>query len=451
MNVIMIAKEPLSVKVFFVILYLMDKIKLKLSLGVAKGLMAVKRAAVSFFSYLSRGMFRKIAKGLVRFFVFPLFKVYLRLERRLTLPGSWFQYLADQKFLLSVILIFSLVLLASESKAYGINKYIGGQQSLLYNYLNLGEDSEFVEEGIDATFRNENVSNLPMGVTVPLASAPPSAIPTENIVGYNPDGTAIMAPVILPGISFGGRREIIKYVVQSGDTLSVLSQRFNITVDTVLVENKITVRTILRPGDVLSILPVSGVSHKVKKGDTLAKVAALYKADKQRIVDFNNLPDENLPMGQAIIIPEGRIPYTPPPVARPTQVVAGRPASLITLQRGMLWPTVSRRVSQYFKWRHPGIDIALPTGNPIYASEDGVVAKSGWNSGGYGYMILIDHENGMMTRYGHNSKLFVKAGDRVSKGDVIALIGSTGRSTGPHVHFEIYVNGTRVNPLYYVK
>ncbi|MEK9158720.1 MAG: hypothetical protein AAB673_01850, partial [Patescibacteria group bacterium] len=170
----MIAKEPLSVKVFFVILYLMDKIKLKLSLGVAKGLMAVKRAAVSFFSYLSRGMFRKIAKGLVRFFVFPLFKVYLRLERRLTLPGSWFQYLADQKFLLSVILIFSLVLLASESKAYGINKYIGGQQSLLYNYLNLGEDSEFVEEGIDATFRNENVSNLPMGVTVPLASAPPS-------------------------------------------------------------------------------------------------------------------------------------------------------------------------------------------------------------------------------------------------------------------------------------
>lgn len=419
----------------------------------AKGLMAAKRATTAFFSYLGRGMLKEIAKGLARFFIFPLFKVYLRLERRLTLPGSWFQYLAGQKFLLGLVLIFSLVLVTSESKAYGTNKYIGGQQSLLYNYLNLGEDSEYVEEGIDATFKNETINNLPTGVTVPLSSAPPSAIPTENIIGYNPDGTAIMAPMILPGISFGGRRETIKYAVQSGDNLIFLSQKFNITVDTILVENKITVRTVLRPGDVLSILPVSGVSHKVKKGDNLAKVAALYKADKQRIADFNNLPDENLPVGQTIIIPEGRIPYTPPATAaaRPAQVAGGRPTSLITLQRGMLWPTVSRRVSQYFKWRHPGIDIALPTGNPIYASDDGVVTKSGWNSGGYGYMILIDHENGIVTRYGHASKLFVKVGERVSKGDVIALIGSTGRSTGPHVHFEIYVNGVRVNPLYYVK
>ncbi len=447
----MIAKPPLSVKVFFVILTIMDKIKLKLSLGLARGLMAIKRATVSFFSYLGRGFLKETAKVLARFFIFPLFKVYLRLERQLTVPGSWFQYPAGQKFLLGIILIFSLVLVASESKAYGVNKYISGQQSLLYNYLNLGEDSEYIEEGIDSTFRNETAPNLPTGVTVPLSSAPPSAIPTENIVGFNPDGTALMAPVILPGISFGGRRETTKYVVQSGDTLGVLAQKFNITVGTILVENKITVRTILRPGDILSILPVSGISYKVKKGDTLIKVSALYKADKLKIVDFNNLPDENLPVGQIIIIPEGRIPYAPPPVARPTQVAAGRPASLITLQRGMLWPTVSRRVSQYFKWRHPGMDIALPTGNPIYAADDGVVTKSGWNSGGYGYMILIDHENGIMTRYGHASKLFVKTGERVSKGDVIALIGSTGRSTGPHLHFEIYVNGTRVNPLYYVK
>ena len=118
---------------------------------------------------------------------------------------------------------------------------------------------------------------------------------------------------------------------------------------------------------------------------------------------------------------------------------------------GMLWPATVRRITQYFNWRHRGIDIAGPTGTLIYAALDGMVEISGWNSGGYGYQIVLRHSNGMKTRYAHSSKLFVSVGQKVTKGEVIALMGSTGRSTGSHLHFEVVVGGVRVNPFLYVK
>lgn len=124
----------------------------------------------------------------------------------------------------------------------------------------------------------------------------------------------------------------------------------------------------------------------------------------------------------------------------------------------MIWPTAARRITQYFGHyrggsRHTGVDIAGPIGTAIYAADDGVVALSGWNSGGYGNMVLIDHGGGIYTRYGHASKLLVRAGDAVKRGDVIALIGSTGHSTGPHLHFEVMTGNphNRKNPLEYVR
>ena len=117
----------------------------------------------------------------------------------------------------------------------------------------------------------------------------------------------------------------------------------------------------------------------------------------------------------------------------------------------LLWPTSGHTITQYYGWQHTGVDIDGDYTSPIYAADDGVVEQAGWNSGGYGLMVFIQHPNGMETRYGHSSKLFVKAGDTVKKGEVIGMIGTTGRSTGTHLHFEVYVNGKRTNPLGYIK
>lgn len=99
---------------------------------------------------------------------------------------------------------------------------------------------------------------------------------------------------------------------------------------------------------------------------------------------------------------------------------------------------------------HTGIDIAVPTGTPVRAALPGVVTKATYNAGGYGYYVMIDHGNGMVTLYAHNSKLLVSVGDTVEAGDTVSLSGSTGRSTGPHLRFEVRVNGQRVNPRSYL-
>jgi murein DD-endopeptidase MepM/ murein hydrolase activator NlpD len=115
----------------------------------------------------------------------------------------------------------------------------------------------------------------------------------------------------------------------------------------------------------------------------------------------------------------------------------------------MAWPVNGRVTSEFGpRWGrlHKGIDIAAPTGTPVHASADGQVISSGWNSGGYGYMVMIDHGSGIVTLYAHNSGLAVSAGQQVTRGQVIAYAGSTGNSTGPHCHFEVRVNGTPQNP-----
>ncbi len=147
--------------------------------------------------------------------------------------------------------------------------------------------------------------------------------------------------------------------------------------------------------------------------------------------------------------------------------IAEKKAALEELKKGILnrreemsvtpsiWPTNGEVSSRYgLRWGgsefHPGIDIAAEMGTPVIATADGVVVDSGWNSGGYGYMVDIDHGNGIITRYAHNSQLAVTEGMQVKKGEVISYVGSTGFSTGPHLHYEVRVNGRTVNPENYL-
>lgn len=260
------------------------------------------------------------------------------------------------------------------------------------------------------------------------------------------------------------RTRVEEYTVAEGDTLGSIARQFGLRTETLLAANGLTARSILRIGQVLRILPMDGVIYKVKKGDTVSKIAKTYDSDVAKILETNGLSDETaLAAGTELVLPDGRLPAPPAPkqpqrIATNIKDIFVPPPSADRSSGGMIWPTAARRITQYFgHWRagarHTGVDIAGPIGTAIYAADDGVVAISGWNTGGYGNMVLIDHGGGLYTRYGHASKLLVKAGDTVKRGDVIALIGSTGRSTGPHLHFEV-MTGTphnRKNPLEYVK
>ena len=185
-------------------------------------------------------------------------------------------------------------------------------------------------------------------------------------------------------------------------------------------------------------------------------MAKKYKAKEEEISAFNQLAvGQVLVVGEIIIIPGGQIvaPVAPPrPALQPLRDVFV-PNQVIQPSTGkLLWPVpASRRVTQYYGRYHTGVDIGANYLTPIVAVSDGIVELVQFGRTGYGYQTIIDHENGYKTRYGHQSQIFVKPGDRVTKGQTIGTVGSTGQSTGPHLHFEVFVNGRRVNPITYIR
>lgn len=261
------------------------------------------------------------------------------------------------------------------------------------------------------------------------------------------------------------RKEIIEYTVKSGDTISTIARRFKLNVNTILWANNLTAFSIIRPGNTLSILPTDGFLYKVKSGDTIGRLAQTYDTSAEKIVNSNNLSSAgSIRIGQELIIPGTRIssPVRTASVAKSPVTNALSGANVIkeiisaetpiVSSNKMVWPTTGHHITQYFSWSHNGLDIGDKVGTAIYAADAGTVeiSQGGWN-GGYGNTIVINHGGGKKTRYGHASKLLVSKGDEVEKGQLIALMGSTGRSTGSHLHFEIIINGTRYNPLNYIR
>ncbi len=255
------------------------------------------------------------------------------------------------------------------------------------------------------------------------------------------------------------RTTIEEYVVKSGDTISSIAKKFGLSINTLLWTNKLTKFSIIRPGDKLTIPPQNGVIHSVKSGDTIKKIADLYQADEIAIIEANNINPRALKVGSQIFIPDG-VPPAPkirkkskPKTSLSLKQILTKPKPAPANPNSgtkLLWPAKSHRINQYYSLRHRALDINGRMGDPIYAAEDGKVIRAGWNRG-YGYNVMINHGNGMVTLYAHSSKLLVKKGDTVKRGDVIALIGSTGWSTGPHIHFEVRINGRKINPLTYTK
>lgn len=259
---------------------------------------------------------------------------------------------------------------------------------------------------------------------------------------------------LLTNVSDKPRSEVIEYTVEDGDTLSSIAKKFGISTDTIKWANDLNNVHSIKPGDKLKILPVSGVSYTVKSGDTLESVAKKFDANSQAIVDFpfNDVPDDfSLRAGQLLVIPDGVPPETkaPPRRAQP-QYLAQGPASPIFRAPGgaeFIWPTRGG-LTQYFAWYHPGIDIADRSAPVVAAADGGTVVVAGWPDGyGYGNRVVIDHGNGYRSLYAHLSNIYVSNGQVVSRGQAIGQMGSTGRSTGTHLHFEIHHNGVARNPL----
>ena len=247
---------------------------------------------------------------------------------------------------------------------------------------------------------------------------------------------------------------ITDYQVQTGDTVASVAQKFGISADTVRWQNNLTGDKI-KVGENLQILAVTGVAHKVQKGDTVYSIAKKYDAEAQAIVDFpfntfSNDETFELAIGQVVIVPEGVMPAgnIGEAAPRPRQITPD--AGTVVASGQFVWPTQGV-ITQKFYWYHPGIDIANNAEPLDVAADSGRVVYAGWDTTGYGNMILIDHGNGFKTRYAHLSQFMVISGQTVARGQVIGRMGSTGHSTGPHTHFEIILNGVHVNPLNYLK
>jgi len=245
----------------------------------------------------------------------------------------------------------------------------------------------------------------------------------------------------------GVRGEVVEYVVKKGDTVASIAKKFGISVDTIIWANNLK-STKIKAGQRLKIPPVTGVVHKVRRGETVYSIAKKYRVNPQNIVDFpfnTFLNDETfaLAVGQTLIIPEGIMPKAQPRIKRPSLASV----SVGTAAKGMfIWPT-SGRITQRYSWYHPAIDIANKNAPPIVAAAGGKVVTVIYSRYGYGHHVIIDHGNGYRTLYAHMSNIYVKKGQRVSQGQSIGQMGSTGRSTGTHLHFEIIKNGVKINPL----
>lgn len=250
--------------------------------------------------------------------------------------------------------------------------------------------------------------------------------------------------------------EVTTHAVEEGETLSSIAQKYGLRVETVLWENNITEKTKLKPGQELKILPVDGVRHKVARGETIYSVAKKYGLDEtqaQAIVNypFNEfLNDETfeLATGQFLVVPDG---VKPDPVTK--QAPSSSFASVLTPNAGtvtatnsFVWPAAGR-ITQGYRFYHKAIDIANSSGGPILAADSGTVVAAGWDGSGYGNRVMIDHGNGFITLYAHMSVLQVQAGQTVSRGSQIGVMGNSGRSTGTHLHFEIRNGGVLLNPL----
>jgi murein DD-endopeptidase MepM/ murein hydrolase activator NlpD len=257
-------------------------------------------------------------------------------------------------------------------------------------------------------------------------------------------------------IPFRTRRDIIVYIVQPGDTVQGIAATFGLNPETIMWSNSAIedLPDLLRIGQEVVILPIDGVYHEVKEGDSLASIAAKYKVEVDAIIgaanEWNRLQPSDFAItpGMKLIVAGGSKPYVP-------KLVTAYNGPIPSGARGtgrFQWPVIGR-ITQDYWFGHRGLDIAAPTGSGVYAADGGFVTFAGWTDVGYGYLIRVDHGNGFATWYAHLNGFSVVLGQAVERGQLIGFVGSTGstgNSSGPHLHFEIRTGDGLLNPRLYL-
>ena len=328
------------------------------------------------------------------------------------------------------------------------------------------------------------LSALPERANVAAAAEPtsPTPIPAESLTVADLPEFAAGGPLasgeiqretdVHTVVPSRPRLEIVKYVVQKGDTLFGIAEKFSLKPETILWGNWVELDGdphTLQPGQELSILPIDGALHVWSAGESLDGIAKFFRVAPSDILEWpgNNLDLEldvanpGIEEGVALVIPGGQ---RDAPTWKSPRITRANPASASILGPGacsavsdgpigsgsFAWPTSSTWVSGYGynPGVHPAIDLGGSVGNGIFAADSGVVVYSGWNDWGYGYVVVIDHGNGWQSLYAHLSTINAGCGQAVFTGQVIAGMGCTGNCSGPHLHFEM-MNDTygKVNPL----
>jgi len=313
-----------------------------------------------------------------------------------------------------------------------------------------------------------------------LAAANPTPTPvpeTPGLPGYGVPSTGHRAGItrlasLYTTVPTRPRVNVITYTVESGDSVFGIAEMFSLKPETIMWANTGVLLDNphrLQVGQVINIMPTNGTYHKWSSGENLVKVAEFYGVDARTVIEWPGNPFDifdtdiehpDIPPGTMLIIPGGRremVDYGPPRIPRDNPAIARTygPGHCGVLMDGLIgdgvimWPAAEHWLSGYDfspETNHNGIDIAGDTGDPVWAADDGVVVYAGWSYSGYGNLVVVDHGNEWQSLYAHLDTVYVGCGESIYQGATIATMGSTGNSSGSHLHFELLFGTVKVNP-----
>jgi murein DD-endopeptidase MepM/ murein hydrolase activator NlpD len=327
-----------------------------------------------------------------------------------------------------------------------------------------------------SAFGQVQVSPTPIPVTPTTDAQAQGQVDLPDLIqNPSPDTNGITRAASMDtNIPTRSRVDVITYNVQQGDSIFSIADQFSLKPETILWGNFDVLEDnphVLKTGQEINILPTNGIYYQWEEGDSITAVAEEFRVEPEAILeypgnrfDLTEIDNPDIEPGTWLIIPGGWRPikdWGPPAITRQNPASAayygsGHCGSVYEGALGtgsFIWPTVSRQISGYTYNPpiHPAIDIGGAVGNAIFAADSGVVVYAGWSEYGFGYLVVIDHGNGWQSAYAHLSSVAVSCGQSVARGTTIGGLGSTGRSSGPHLHFELVYNGSKVNPFNFLQ